>query len=91
VLIVVHIKEFWDQLSPDTQQWLIDNPGTMIVPRTVTAIINGETGESDTIDAHGGTVLTDEDRHFIQEQARGSNGAGSAEEPKFFDSVGPED
>ncbi|MBT2585671.1 hypothetical protein [Arthrobacter sp. ISL-95] len=90
MLIVVHIKEFWDQLSPDTQQWLIENPGTMIVPRTVTAIINGQTGESDTADVHGGTALTDEDRHFIQEQAHGS-GAASAEEPKFFDSVGPED
>ncbi len=86
----MHIKEFWDQLSPDTQQWLIDNPGTMIVPRTVTAIINGETGESDTADAHGGTVLTDEDRHFIQERAR-ERGAASEEVPKFFDSVGPAD
>lgn len=85
----MHIKEFWDQLSPDTQQWLIDNPGTMIVPRTVTAIINGETGESDTVDAHGGTALTDEDRHFIHEQAR--LGVASSEEPKFFDSVSPED
>ena len=90
MLIVVHIKEFWDQLSPDTRQWLIDNPGTMIVPRTVTAIINGETGEGSAVDAHGGTQLTDEDRHFIQEQAR-VRGSASPGEPKFFDSVGPED
>ncbi|MBP2264769.1 MULTISPECIES: hypothetical protein [Micrococcaceae] len=90
MLIVMHIKEFWDQLSPHTQQWLMDNPGTMIVPRTVTAIINGETGESEGVDAHGGTHLTDEDRHFIHEQARARQ-AVSAEEPKFFDSVGPED
>ncbi|BCW64167.1 hypothetical protein EU811_09515 [Arthrobacter sp. TS-15] len=89
MLIVVHIKEFWDQLSPETQQWLVDNPGTMIVPRTVTAIINAETGEGDTMDAHGGTVLTDEDRHFIQEQAR--NRVSPSPEPKFFDSVRPED
>ncbi|KUM36318.1 hypothetical protein [Arthrobacter sp. EpRS71] len=86
----MHIKEFWHQLSPDTQQWLIDNPGTMIVPRTVTAIINGETGEGDTVDAHGGTVLTHEDQHFIQERARG-RGTASGEEPQFFDSVGPKD
>ena len=90
MLIVVHIKEFWDQLSPDTQQWLIDNPGTMIVPRTVTAIINGETGENAGVDAHGGTHLTDEDQHFIQEQAR-VRGAAAAKEPKFFDAVGPAD
>ncbi|MFK0039325.1 hypothetical protein ACIQTW_05745 [Paenarthrobacter sp. NPDC090517] len=91
MLIVVHIKEFWDQLSPDTQQWLIENPGTMIVPRTVTAIINGETGESDAVDGHGGTHLTDEDRHFIHEQARARAGSAPAKEPKFFDSVGPAD
>ena len=90
MLIVVHIKEFWDQLSPDTQQWLIDNPGTMIVPRTVTAIINSETGESEGVDGHGGTHLTDEDRHFIHEQAR-ARGSAPAEEPKFFDAVGPAD
>lgn len=86
----MHIKEFWDQLSPDTQQWLVDNPGTVIVPRTVTAIINGETGESDFVDGHGGTSLTDADRQFIRERAR-ERAAGSTDEPKFFDSVGPED
>ena len=42
------------------------------------------------MDAHGGTVLTDEDRHFIQERAR-ERGAASEEVPKFFDSVGPAD
>jgi hypothetical protein len=62
--------------------------GTMIVPRTVTAIINGETGENEGVDAHGGTHLTDEDRHFIHEQARSRAGSAPAEEPKFFDSVG---
>ena len=61
----------------------------MIVPRTVTAIINGETGEDETMDAHGGTALTEEDRLFIHEQAR--LGAASSDEPKFFDSVGPAD
>jgi hypothetical protein len=55
-----------------------------------TAIINGETGEGSAVDAHGGTQLTDEDRHFIQEQAR-VHGSASPGEPKFFDSVGPED
>lgn len=89
-MIVVHIKEFWNQLSPETQQWLMDNPGAMIVPRTVTSIIHGETGESDSVDAHGATALTDEDRHFIREQAR-SRGSASTAEPQFFDAVGTAD
>ncbi|WOH17769.1 hypothetical protein IRJ34_15655 [Paenarthrobacter sp. GOM3] len=67
----MHIREFWNQLSPETQQWLIDNPGSMIVPRTVTAIITQQTGEDSAVDSHGGTVLTDDDRLFIREQARG--------------------
>jgi len=66
----MHIREFWNQLSPETQQWLIDNPGSMIVPRTVTAIITQQTGEDSAVDIHGGTVLTDDDRLFIREQAR---------------------
>ncbi|KIA71878.1 hypothetical protein ANMWB30_33960 [Arthrobacter sp. MWB30] len=65
----MHIREFWNQLSSETQQWLINNPGSVIVPRTVTAIIKGQTGEDGAVDGHGGTVLTDEDRAFIREQA----------------------
>ncbi|SEI42447.1 hypothetical protein SAMN04487917_101205 [Arthrobacter sp. yr096] len=86
----MHIREFWTQLSPDTQRWLMDNPGSMIVPRTMTAIFNGETGEDGAVDIHGGTSLTADDRLFIQEQARGSRDA-AGEAPRFFDSVGPED
>ena len=69
-LITMHIKEFWNQLSPETQQWLIDNPGSMIIPRTQTAILNTETGEDSPVDGHGGTLLTEEDRDFIRAQAR---------------------
>lgn len=70
----MHIREFWTQLSPDTQQWLMDNPGSMIVPRTMTAIVNGETGENGAADIHGGTALTADDQVFIQGQARGRGG-----------------
>ncbi|MET4540582.1 hypothetical protein ABIE37_002369 [Arthrobacter bambusae] len=86
----MHIREFWSQLSPDTQQWLIDNPGSMIVPRTMTAIFNGETGEDGAVDIHGGTLLTADDQLFIREQAH-LRGNATAEDPRFFDSVGPED
>ena len=68
-LITMHIREFWNQLSSETQQWLINNHGSVIVPRTVTAITKGQTGEGGVVDGHGGTVLTDEDRAFIREQA----------------------
>ena len=90
MLVAVHINEFWDHLSADTQQWLIDNPGSIIVPRTLTAIIKGQTGEDSVVDIHGGTLLTAEDQQYIQDKARGhatkANGG-----PKFFDAVGPQD
>lgn len=90
MLVVVHIKEFWDYLSADTQQWLMDNPGSIIVPRTLTAIINGQTGEDGAVDIHGGTLLTAEDQHFIQAKAR-RRGTRAEGGPKFFDAVSPQD
>ncbi|MET4622633.1 hypothetical protein ABIE18_004112 [Arthrobacter sp. 2762] len=86
----MHIREIWNQLSPDTRQWLIDNPGSMIIPRTVTAKLNHESGEGGPVDGHGGTLLTEDDREFIQDQARASKD-GYAGDPRFFDSVRPED
>lgn len=87
----MHIREFWSQLSPDTQQWLIENPGSMIVPRTMTAIFNDETGESGAVDLHGGTLLTADDQDFIRAQAHAGNPGRDAGEPVFFDAVGPQD
>ncbi|MET3368315.1 UNVERIFIED_CONTAM: hypothetical protein ABIE34_001555 [Jeotgalibacillus campisalis] len=86
----MHIKEFWDHLSADTQKWLMDNPGSIIVPRTVTAIINGQTGEDSAVDIHGGTVLTAEDQDFIHAKARRRE-TQTEGGPKFFDAVGPQD
>ncbi|UXM90738.1 hypothetical protein [Paenarthrobacter sp. JL.01a] len=36
----------------------------------MTTIIKGQTGDDSDVDIHGATVLTDEDRAFIREQAR---------------------
>jgi hypothetical protein len=33
------LKEEWDRLDSDTRQWLLANPGCVLVPRTVTARI----------------------------------------------------
>lgn len=30
------LKEEWDRLDSETLQWLLDNPGCVMVPRTVT-------------------------------------------------------
>ncbi|WP_242703360.1 hypothetical protein [Arthrobacter sp. D5-1] len=56
----------------------------------MTAIFNDETGEDGAVDIHGGTLLTADDQLFIREQAH-LRGNVAAEDPMFFDSVGPED
>ncbi|MGO4144226.1 hypothetical protein AB4Y77_04005 [Paenarthrobacter sp. YAF11_1] len=62
----------------------------MIVPRTMTAIFNDETGEDGAVDIHGGTLLTADDQLFIREQAH-VRGSMAADGPRFFDSVDPAD
>jgi hypothetical protein len=85
----MHIKEQWNRLDPTTQQWLIDNPGCMVLPRTLTAVFNKETGEDADADVHGATVLTGEDREFIQAKAREAAAARTSSGYHFFDATKP--
>ncbi|GKV72805.1 hypothetical protein NCCP2145_21860 [Pseudarthrobacter sp. NCCP-2145] len=41
----MNIEKLWDRLEPGTRQWLVDNPGCRILPRTVVAAIAKATGE----------------------------------------------
>ncbi|WP_314193232.1 hypothetical protein [uncultured Arthrobacter sp.] len=70
------IRGNWDKLSPSTQQWLTDNPGSAILPRTIAAIMCREIGEPVDRDLHGGTLLAQEDRDFILDKARHATSAG---------------
>ena len=74
----MHIKEQWNRLDPTTQQWLMNNPGCMVLPRTLTAIFNKATSENADVDMHGEAVLTEEDRDFIQVKAREAEAAGGS-------------
>ncbi len=86
----MNIKEQWNQLDPATQQWLIDNPGCLNLPRTITAIINTETGEGDDGDQHGEMALSSEDRQFIQAKAMEGGSVPAAAPPyRFFDATQP--
>jgi hypothetical protein len=85
----MHIKEQWNRLDPTTQQWLMDNPGCMVLPRTLTAIFNKVTSENADVDMHGEAVLTDEDRKFILVKAREAEAAGGGADDRFVDSAQP--
>ena len=63
------IEKLWDRLEPDTQQWLIDNPGCKILPRAVVAAIIKATGAEFEQDRHGETVLSPGDCDFIRSTA----------------------
>lgn len=85
----MHIKEQWNRLDPTIQQWLMDNPGCMVLPRTLTAIFNKVTSENADVDMHGEAVLTDEDRKFILVKAREAEAAGGGADDRFVDSAQP--
>jgi hypothetical protein len=88
----MHIKEQWNRLDPATQQWLMDNPGCLVLPRTLSAIFNKETGENADTDVHGETVLTGEDRDFIQAKAREATASKApSEDHRFFDASQPDE
>ena len=72
----------WDRLSPSTQQWLIDNRGSAILPRTIAAMISEEIGNPAERDLHGGSQLSQEDRDFILDMARSATPARA--ELRFF-------
>ncbi|WP_427131708.1 hypothetical protein [Pseudarthrobacter sp. S9] len=63
------MEQWWDQLDSVTRQWLVENPGCVILPRTVvhaiSTAIHGDLGE----DQHGQLELSDEDRQFIRSRA----------------------
>ncbi|MDT0168081.1 hypothetical protein [Pseudarthrobacter sp. BRE9] len=78
--LAMEIEKLWDQLDPETRQWLVDNPGCKILPRTVAAAIMKSTGTQVEQDRHGETVLSPSDCDFIREAAEradASRGASS--------------
>lgn len=67
----MEIAKLWDKLDADTRQWLVDNPGCTILPRTVAAAIMKSTGVQFEQDRHGETVLSLGDCDFIRGAAQG--------------------
>jgi hypothetical protein len=85
----MHIKHHWELITPAIRQWFTDNPGCVILPRTISAAINESTGGNSELDPHGETVFSEEDINFIR--LEGQQAATSSDEPtyRFFDSVQP--
>ena len=85
------LRDEWDRLDLETRQWILDNPGCVILPRTVSEKISKDsTGEFDR-DEHGEISLSREDLDFIREKAAGAgqDPAPAATEHRFFDTTQP--
>lgn len=63
------IEQLWDRLEPETRQWLVDNPGCRILPRTTAAEIKKATGAEFEQDRHGESILSPSDCDFIRRAA----------------------
>jgi hypothetical protein len=67
----------------------MENPGCMILPRTLSAEISAATGHPLNDDPHGETTLCQQDVDFIRMKSREAEAATPAPGYTFFDSVQP--
>jgi len=83
------IEDQWHRLPSTVKQWLIDNPGCMVLPRTLSAEISAATGHTLAVDLHGETKLSQQDVEFIRMKAREAETGRPDPGYTFFDSVQP--
>ncbi|GGH97196.1 hypothetical protein ACFFGR_18065 [Arthrobacter liuii] len=62
----MNLKDRWSSLDPAIKQWLVDNPGCQILPRTIAAVISKESGENLATGQHGEAAISREDQDFIR-------------------------
>jgi hypothetical protein len=66
------ISTLWPTLDPTVQQWLLQNPGTMMLPRTYVNMVAAGAGQVLHLDEHGEYRLSSADLLFLkQERAEG--------------------
>lgn len=83
----MELKSQWHRLDPATRQWLMDNPGCVVLPRTISTIVARVADEPVVRDQHGAIQLTAADVSFIRARIHGSSAATG--DHRFFDAVQP--
>lgn len=67
------IEHLWNKLDPKTQEWLRANPGTVILPRSVTATLLRASDDPEAleegIDHNGQLPLSAQDQAFLKSMA----------------------
>lgn len=85
----LRIRDQWNLLPSPVTQWLMENPGCMILPRTISAEISAATGQPANGDPHGETTLSQDDVDFIQMKSHEAGPGQPDPGYTFFDSVQP--
>jgi hypothetical protein len=82
------LKDEWGRLDSETRTWLLENPGCLVLPSTMSTKISKEAQGDIEFDPHGQVVLSRADHDFIREKAEA---AGTihvpAAEYRFFDTA----
>ena len=60
------IEEWWSDLDPVIQDWFAENPGCLVLPRTVANTVRKVAGGHADQDRHGRLELSARDREFIR-------------------------
>lgn len=67
------IEHLWNKLDPKTQEWLRANPGSVILPRSVTAALLRASDDPEAleegIDQNGQLPLSARDQAFLKSMA----------------------
>ncbi|MDN4644070.1 hypothetical protein [Arthrobacter sp. PsM3] len=66
------LENLWDELDSTTQEWLRANPGSVILPRSLTEALvraSGPDGSLGEVDRKGQLTLAPQDQAFIKSVA----------------------
>jgi hypothetical protein len=85
------LKDEWDRLDEETRKSILDNPGGVILSRTMSEKISAEAEGEFERDQHGQISLSREDLDFIREKAAGAgqDPPPAQTEHRFFDTNQP--
>ncbi|WP_247829054.1 hypothetical protein [Arthrobacter antioxidans] len=72
------ISVLWPTLDSTVQQWLLQNPGATVLPRTYVNRIEAGTGECLSLNEHGEHWLSAEEMSFLKMKRAASPSTDSA-------------
>jgi hypothetical protein len=83
------IRTLWTSIDPTVQQWLLANPGCLVLPRTLVNRVEASSGTSMTTDGHGEYLLSEEDLDYLKGRRREDTPDGATEVPAGVRGAGP--